>query len=355
MKQFVHPKRLYKKRRVFPLFLILFLIIPLIFGCKEDKPSVVILPYLYKDDPFIQSLTDQLELKLGEEYQLTIEDSMNSQIIQNEFIEEAIHNEANLLIINPVDRLGVYPIIRRLKEEHIPVIFYNREPLSQDMELWEHAYYVGALADQSGRIQAEMAAELFPLEKENLGPYDKNKDNKIQLIIFKGEQGHQDAEIRTSTVIQTLKDMGYTLDIIATEPGNWSYLTAYELMGNLLDNNIKEIELILSNNDAMALGAIDQLKQEGYFLDSNNNGRIDKDDDTWIPIIGIDGIPEAVEHIKSGHLYGTVINDSVQQAEEIYKLTQYLLTESSEGIESQKRAQHTLVDYKMFRIEDPSK
>ncbi len=355
MKQIIQLKIPIKTHTPLFFLLVLFLILPLVYGCKEDQPSVVILPYLYKDDPFIQTLTDRLELKLEGNYQLTIEDSMNSQVIQNEFIEEAIHNKANLLIINPVDRLGVYPIIKRLKEENIPVIFYNREPLSQDMDLWEHAYYVGALADQSGRIQAEMVAELFLLKEDKLGVYDKNGDNKIQLIIFKGEQGHQDAEIRTSTVIQTLKGMGYTLDILATELGNWSYSTAYELMGTLLDNNMKEVELIISNNDAMALGAIDQLKQRGYFRDSNNNGRLDKDDDTWIPVIGIDGIPEAVEYIKSGHLYGTVINDSVQQTEEIYKLAQYLLTESPEGKELPKRAQHTLVDYKMFRIGGPSK
>ncbi len=336
------------------LFLLLFTI-SLVSGCTQERPSVVVLPYLYTDDPFIKTLTDQLELKLGESYQLTIEDSRNSQIIQNEFIETAIHNGADLLIINPVDRLGVYPIIRRLKEENIPVIFYNREPLSQDMELWDQVYYVGALADQSGRLQAEMVAELFPLGAEHLGVYDKNKDNKIQLIIFKGEQGHQDAEIRTSTVTQSLKDMGYTLDIIATEPGNWSYSVAYELMGTLLDNHKEAIELIISNNDAMALGAIAQLRQQGYFQDSNNNNRVDKDDATWIPIVGIDGIPEAVEHITSGHLYGTVINDAEQQAEEIYKLAQQLLAETPDYAELTNKDQYVLVNYKMFRIGASSK
>ena len=66
---------------------------------------------------------------------------------------------------------------------------------------------------------------------------------------------------------------------------------------------------MLSNNDDMALGAIDALKAAGYF-----SGGLS------IPVIGVDATAAALDMIVQGALYGTVQNDAPAQAQAVIDL-----------------------------------
>jgi len=96
-------------------------------------------------------------------------------------------------------------------------------------------------------------------------------------------------------------------------------------MEYLLRDNQRRVELVVSNNDAMALGAISMMRQAGMFQDTNQNGRIERTDELWIPVVGIDGLQEAEESIAEGYLYGTVKNDSLSMAKAIVELSGILL------------------------------
>ena len=61
---------------------------------------------------------------------------------------------------------------------------------------------------------------------------DRNGNGIIETVILKGEQGHQDAEIRTSEVVQTFLTNNFKLDILITEVANWKRDEAYEKMKN---------------------------------------------------------------------------------------------------------------------------
>ena len=296
-----------------------------IFTSCQSKENEVGMAIYNMNDPYINTFARQIEKISDGLFSLSSYNAKNSQMLQNENIEEMINNKSNLLIINPVDRLGVYPIIRSLKNEDIPVIFFNREPLLTDLNLWEKSYYVGARAEQSGQLQAELVMELFGNDPDNLNEFDKNGDNRIQAVILKGEQGHQDAELRTTELVRAFKVNGFDLDILLIEVANWNGDQAFDKMEHILSKYGNQIETIMSNNDAMALGAIKQMRQQGWFLDTNTNGRVDPEDDNWIPVVGIDGIEEAVADIEKGYLYGTVLNDSREQAQAIVELSQVLL------------------------------
>ncbi len=304
--------------------LLLMIILFSLISCKGSEKKVGMAIY-NMNDPYINTFARQIEEFSDDLFSLSSYNAQNSQILQNEHIEDMIDKKSNLLIINPVDRLGVYPIIRSLKNENIPVVFFNREPLLTDLMLWDKSYYVGAKAEQSGQLQAELIMSLFGSDPANLNEFDKNGDNRIQAVILKGEQGHQDAEIRTAEVVRTFYENGFQLDILLIEVADWNRDKAFEKMEHILSLYGNELETILSNNDAMAIGAIRQMRQQGWFLDTNNNNRIDPEDDKWIPVVGIDGLDEAVANIEKGYLYGTVLNDSREQAQAIVELSQVLL------------------------------
>lgn len=295
----------------------------MLMGCEVKKFEVPLLIYDMQD-AYMFDFEQKIQQAKDDAFILTTVDGQNSQIIQNEDIDKWINAEVPLLIINPVDRLSVYSIIEKAKKSGTKIIFFNREPLAQDMALYDSVYYVGADAAESARIQAEIIMELFGNDPQ-LNKFDKNGDGIIQAVILKGEQGHQDAEARTKVVVETLIQAGYRVEVLDISIANFDRQTGKTAMDGLIATHGQNIEVVISNNDAMALGAIESLNEKGYFIDTDKNGKIDRASEVWIPVVGIDGLDFAMEQIDAGYLYGTVFNDSQNMAEAIVELANLLI------------------------------
>jgi methyl-galactoside transport system substrate-binding protein len=296
----------------------------ILLGCEVKKFEIPLLIYDMQD-AYMFDFEEKIQKATEDVFVLTTVDGQNSQIIQNEDIDKWINKKVPLLIINPVDRLSVYSIIEKAKKNGTKVIFFNREPLAQDMALYDSVYYVGADASESAKIQAQIIMELFGNDSQ-LNNFDKNGDGIIQAVILKGEQGHQDAEARTKVVVETLLDAGYKVEVLDISIANFDRQSAKTAMDGLIATHGQNIEVVISNNDAMALGAIESLTEKGYFIDTDKNGKIDRDSEVWMPVVGIDGLDIAMEQIDSGYLYGTVFNDSQNMAEAIAELANLLIT-----------------------------
>lgn len=344
-------KTLIPGRQVPGLFLLFLSLV--VSACAPRQASVGLLLY-NESDPYIMEFARQIMDEAGTSLVITKLDAGNSQLIQNEQIGSLLDTKPDLLMINPVDRLGAYAIIRRLQAENVPVIFFNREPLANDLAIWEQTYYVGAKAEQSGQMQASLVMDLFGGNPDALNLYDRNKDGIIQTIVLKGEQGHQNAEIRTREVLRSFESLGLPVQILALEVANWNRDEAYEKMGRLLGSFHTQVELVVSNNDAMALGAISRMRQADMFKDTNGNGRLDREDDNWIPVVGIDGLREAEESIREGYLYGTVKNDSLSMAKAMVELAEALVT--GQGFSSLSSplegGKYIWIDYRPFVSRD---
>lgn len=293
-------------------------------SCGLRYPTIGLFVY-NQQDPFLQTFTKHILDRAYGVFSITVFYADNSQLIQNEQIERMIDQKPVLMMVNPVDRLGSFAIIQRLKRERIPVIFFNREPLAEDLALWNKTWYVGARAEQSGELEAEMVMELFGNDPYHLNQYDRNGDGVIQIFILKGEQGHQDAETRTAAVLQSFKKRHFKVEVVGLEVANWNFDEAYVKIDHFLAAKHNPFELVISNNDNMALGAISKLRQAGFFKDTNGDGKIDRRDLSWVPVVGIDGLHEAEDSIASGYLYGTVRNDSAEMANSLVQLAKVAL------------------------------
>lgn len=296
--------------RTFINIFVLSLFLLTLSACQEESSSVPLILY-NEDDPYIDQFKEHIMTYSEGRVSIVPYDSQNSQVLQNEWIDELLLSNPKVLIVNPVDRLGAYTIIDQAKAQGIPVVFINREPLPEDMERYDQVYYLGAPAETGALIQAEMVVELFG-NPTDLSELDRNNDNRIQLMIFKGEQGHQDAEIRTEVIVEELERLGYDLDILSIEICDWQKQLAETRMSDFLSNyeELPNIEIVVSNNDYMAIGAIDSLVEHGYFVDDNEDTVLNQQDASWIPVLGIDAIDEAKIYMEDGFLYGTVLNDS---------------------------------------------
>ena len=260
-------------------------------GCgKKENTSdrtlrVGIVTYT-QDDPFINTMTEQIreDLKLKESKDMkilvSVKNGDNDQRDQDELVEEMI------------------------AQEKIPVIFFNREPVKEDLMQWDQLYYVGCDAKQSGEMQGEIAADYL---KAHPGA-DKNQDGKIQYVLLEGEAGHQDAISRTDCSVKTLIENGIELEKLSYQFADWNRGQAENRMNRLISQYKDGIELVISNNDEMALGAVEAYRKAGY------------EQAEWPVIFGIDGLDDALEAIKVGEMQGTVYNDKEDQALQIAKL-----------------------------------
>ena len=232
---------------------------------------------------------------------IEIADSQNDQNTQNEQVDGFISNGVNVLIINPVNRMEAQPIIDQAKAANIPVVFINREPSPEMLASYEKAYYVGAKAEESGTEAGELIAEYFKSHPEA----DKNHDGKLQFILLKGENGHQDMILRSKYSVEAIKNSGIEPVEIASAIANWDKLQAMNIMnGFVMSIGPENIEAVIANNDEMALGAVEALKNSDY-----NKG----DKELYIPVVGVDANASALDAMDKGEMLGTVLNDADNQ------------------------------------------
>ncbi|GAA0762527.1 galactose ABC transporter substrate-binding protein [Clostridium sartagoforme] len=267
---------------------------------------------LYKEDIYyISEIKKELE-KLENENKDTINfifyNAKGSQELQNEQINELINMKVDAILLNIVDIHEADSIINKIKEKDIPVIFFNREPLSLNgIKSYNKSLYVGTQACDAGKIKSEMI--INEMKKGNIK--DKNKNDSLDYILLEGEVDNVEAQLRSECVIRTLNENGIKTNEIASEICNWEKECAKEKINSLFDKYGDNIEVIISNNDDMAVGAVLALQEKGYNLGDPNK---------FISVVGIGGTDEVREMIKKGFMTGTVIQDAKEKAKILYKI-----------------------------------
>jgi len=242
----------------------------------------------------VEDYAQEMNEKYGITITLDIQDAGGSQVNQNDQMDYFLDRGCDIVCINLVDRTDASTIIERAKSANIPIIFFNRELVEEDLERWDKLYYVGADAFESGVIQGEVLLDKL---QEDFGSVDLNGDGVLQYVMLEGEAGHQDSIVRTMYAINTITEAGYEVEKLADEIANWNRDQGKTKMVQWMQEYDSRIEVVFSNNDDMALGAIDALKEAGYY---------ENDDKVPPVVLGIDGTKEALEAVKvRGQLMGS--------------------------------------------------
>lgn len=288
---------------------------------------------VYKaDDNFISSVRRELEAQSKGVAELTVDDSQNDQAKQLDQIDTMITKGAKVLAINLVDPKAASSVIEKAKAADLPVVFFNKEPDADALASYDKAYYVGTVSKESGVIQGELIAKQWEANKDK---WDKNGDGKMQYVMIKGEPGHPDAEARTEWSIKTVNEKGIETEELAVDTGMWDAAKATEKMDAWLAKFGDKIEFVVCNNDGMASGAVSSLQKEGYFSG-----------DKFMPVVGVDAIPEIITLIEQDKVLGTVLNDAPNQAKAVIDLCLNL----ADGKEPLEGTDWELDDTKAVRV-----
>jgi len=207
-----------------------------------------------------------------------IEDAKGDVAQQLQQVQNFIGQGVDAIIVNPVDTNAVKPIVDLTTKAGIPLVFVNRKPATT---LTGKMAFVGSDSELAGRLQMEALA--------------KRMDYKGNVAILLGDLANEATRERTKGVkAEVAKYPG--LKVVQEQTAKFTRNDAVDVTSNWLTAG-DDIQAIASNNDEMAIGALQALgKNEQKIL-----------------VAGVDGTPDALQMIKNGKMVATVFQDAKGQ------------------------------------------
>lgn len=185
-------------------------------------------------------------------------------------VENFIDSKVDALIIMPTDQKIVKAIGLKARKAKIPLIVVTVKPNEEDMQYV--ASYVGSEEIKSGEMQGE-----FIVNSLNGKP--------AKAIILLGPLGLE-AQIKRTEGNKKIFAQHPEIKVVAEQEAKWDRAKGMEVAENLLSAH-RDANVILSNNDEMAIGALLAAKKLGF-----------KDEDMLI--VGIDATPDALAYLGNG-------------------------------------------------------
>lgn len=275
-------------------------------------------------------------------FKTNIEDGQNDQSTQNNQVDTMLAKGASVVTVSVCDVTAAPTLIQKCKDAgNVPIIFFNKEITDYDViNSYENAYQVTSTGgDYGASIQAQMVIDYWKEHPE----MDKNGDGKLQLVYLMGDPGHTASQPRCDYLKSTIEDAGIEIDLLAEDTGMWVTATAKEKMDAWVSKYGDEIECCVAGNDAMALGALSAVEAAGFNTDGEESSK-------YIPIYGIDALPEILSKIESGEITGSVLQDAKTQGQTIVKMAENLTSgkdavDGIEGVEVEEEAKAVRVPY----------
>jgi methyl-galactoside transport system substrate-binding protein len=258
---------------------------------------------------FLRKNFEDIQNQHPNEVIFTFYDAKFNQSTQNAELDTKLNEGIDLILLDMVNVNDIGDLINKISKYEIPVIVFNREPLTMDaIKSYKKALYVGTDSKQAGTLQGKIITDAWNNHKDLI---DKNKDNVLQYIMLIGERLNKTSIDRSAYSISTIQQTGIKTEELASPVLNWDRETAQNTVDALFLRLGSKVEAIISNDDSMAIGATKALQKYGY--NTGNKSKV-------IPIVGVDGVPEAKELISKGFMLGSPVQDTSVMANAIYTI-----------------------------------
>ena len=327
-------------KKLIALALALALCLTMVIGVASADEAVV--SWYTFGDVYLTSVRTALDAAFAEKgVNVTDKDSNANQQTQTDDINTALVTGANAIVINLVESGAIGTaenLLNTVAAQGVPAVFFNRAVSTDDAEAkalfdsYEKSVFIGTKFEEAGMMQGTMIGEYV---LEHYDEIDLNGDGVISYVMFKGDEANQEAILRTKYGVENADvvltaagkpalqyyDAAATTKYLVDMNGTWSNTASFEYMSTILaqynEANGNMVELVICNNDDMALGAINALTNVGY-----NTG---VEGDKVIPVFGVDATDAAKELIAAGRMTGTIKQDAVGMADAVATITANLI------------------------------
>lgn len=326
-------------------------------GCApDDRFDVSIFAYKY-DDSYIATVREALSTRFEvhkDDINFTIYNGEGNQATQSTQIDAAIQRGTDLLVINAVDfQSAGEALADKAKAANLPAIFFNREVSDNAVNKADNFCFIGTDPDAPGYMIGEMVSDMIKTDTD-FQRYDRNGNGKIDYLMLRAEPGNAEADGRTlysvteadrllnANTSLTSADKTTTQDITtsntavnlkvlnrlaADENAEWQTSMANTKVSAWLSSYENDVDMIIANNDDMALGAISALNTKGYNTANSKTQNPTK----FIPVFGVDALATAVTAINDGKMQGTVKQDGDAMAKAIVEVSLNIKNGKSSG------------------------
>lgn len=285
---------------------------------KPIKVGVLLNNYYNPYNLLIKKNLEDIQKENQGKVEFIFFDGKSNSAIQSETVNNMIVNNYDLIVLGVLDEKEpklTDDFIYKARQKNIPLIFFNLNPaISNVIKSYPKSIAINTDSAQSAILQGKMIVDAWNSDKKNI---DKNGDNIMDYIMIKGQPGSFVTENRTERSISTINDAGINTKELSSVTANWDPDLAKDVMEQLLFKYGNNIEVIIANNDAMAIGAVKALQKYGYNLG---------DSEKTIPVFGIGGVPEAQELIQKGFMAGSVFQNPREVADAIYSVGMNLVS-----------------------------
>ena len=175
----------------------------LMTSCMRGAESDAHVFYYNYSDTYVTSVRAALDTELmtaglsNQNY-----DGNNNQTTQTEQVRTAITKGAGVILVNLVNTGSAdaaSTVVGAARGAGVPVIFFNREVPDEVVKSYDQCVFVGTDAAEAGHLQGEMIGEYLLAHYDRV---DLNGDGVISYILFKGEEGNNEAIYRTQYAVE---------------------------------------------------------------------------------------------------------------------------------------------------------
>ena len=257
------------------------------------------------------SLTDTLKEemdKLG--CKLLVSDPSSDSGLQVEQVSNYIAQNVDMILMSPVDAAACGVVVTDAKDAGIPMMIVNCMMDNMD----EALCYVGCDVTTAGVSLMEYLVKCIS-GSGNIG-------------ILRGPDG-LDAQIKRTAGIDTVLAENKDVKVFDSQAADWKTAEAMSITENWLQNTT--LDAVVCENDEMAIGVVEAIKGQGLSCED-------------VIVVGIDGIPSAIESIAKGDMKATLLQDAEAIAVKTVEVMQTYFEDGEEAVEDEYIIPWTLID-----------
>ena len=270
------------------------------------------------DEQFVADYAANLKVlaqKAGVDLKLL--DSRSDQATQLDQLNTLLTQGVKFFVIVPNQTEATEQMAKAIKAAGGGAAFSNIQPSVAALKVGKTFFLASSPESVAGTIQADIIDKYFQKNPKKLAP-----GKTINALMLLGQLGHPAQKYRTDAVLAGLKAKGYTVNIIAQDTANWKPDEAQQKMDAWIAAYNGKFNIVITNNDGMALGAVESLLTAKYVDDPKDPTKDTDGDGTVlkVPVLGVDATQVALKSMSENKLYATVLQDSVGQSSTAFEL-----------------------------------
>lgn len=279
------------------------------------------------DEDFVRIYADNLKAlaeKNGVELKLL--DARNDQANQLDQLNTLLSQGVKFFVIVPVQTEMTEQMAQAINKKKGGAAFSNIQPSVAALKVSANFFHASSPESVAGGMQADIIDAYFTKYPDKLGP-----GKTISALMLLGQLGHPAQVLRTDACVNGLVAKGYKVEVIAKDTANWKPDEAQQKMDAWLSAFKGKFNIVIANNDGMALGAVESLLTNKYTDDPADPSKDVDGDGTVlkVPVLGVDATPVALQSMAENKLYATVLQDAAGQSLTAFDLVFQMATKGS--------------------------